>query len=243
MNTNAGTTTTLNTIDTIKVVLVDDHELARQGVRKLLNSDTSIKIIGEAADYSKAVYLIDQLEPDVVLLDIRLEKGNGIDVAKFIRANMPQIKILVLTAYNDEQYVRAMARIGVRGYLIKTVSAEQLIRAIRDVAEGGLIFPADVSTTVISLLQNNGRDNAIEIRSNQEGSCKPVGVIPHNRCLTSREAEILQYISCGMRNHEVASSMGIAVKTVEVHVRHILRKLGARNRIQAMLNANMDKWQ
>ena len=141
----------------IRVVLVDDHEVARRGVRKLLGSDTSIEIVGEATTYFNAVSLIKQIEPDVVLLDIKLEEGSGIDVARFIKSTMTETKILVLTAHNDDQYVRAMGRIGVNGYLVKTVSAEQLKRAIHDVAEGSLVFPGNVSDKVISLMQNNDR--------------------------------------------------------------------------------------
>lgn len=227
----------------IEVVLVDDHELARQGVRKLLGNDTSIKIVGEAAACSEAISLINRLKPDVVLLDIRLEKGSGIDVARFIKSNMPEIKILILTAYNDDQYVRAMARIGVSGYLIKTISAKQLRRAIHDVAEGGLFFQPDVSAKVISLLQNSTKEDAFEIHGNSGGCHKPADMLARSRGLTNRETEVFGHVACGLRNHEVAKTMDITVKTVEAHVRHILRKLGARNRTQAVINANMSKWQ
>jgi len=227
----------------VKVVLVDDHELARQGIRNLLNNDTSIKIIGEAVTYSEAVSLTSKLEPDVVLLDIRLKKGSGIDVAKFIKFTMPEIKILILTAYDDEQYVKAMAKIGVSGYLIKTISAKQLIKAIHDSVKGGVTFPPNVSSKMINTLKNNNRDNAFELPGNPGDYYKPADMLPSNIDLTSREAEVFEHVASGLRNYEVASQMHIAVKTVEAHVGHILRKLGAKNRTQAIKNANMIRWQ
>ncbi|MFC2018149.1 response regulator [Chloroflexota bacterium] len=227
----------------IRVVLVDGHELARQGIHKLLDSDISIKIVGEAAAYHEAISLISKLDPDVVLLDIRLEESSGIDVAKFIKANIPATKILVLTAHNDHQYVKAMARTGVNGYLIKTVSAEQLQRSIRNVAEGGLVFPDNTTNKVTSTLQNDEGKNGISLKKASNGSCKHADMLLHSKGLTSKEAEVFEHVACGLRNYEVANHMDISIKTVEAHVRHILRKLGARNRTQAVSKAKITKWQ
>ncbi len=220
--------------NSIRVVLVDDHELARQGIHKLLDSDISIRIVGEAATYNEAIAMISKLEPDVVLLDIRLEESSGIDVAKFIKCNIPSTKILVLTAHNDRQYVKAMARIGADGYLIKTVSAEQLQTSIRRVAEGSLVFPDNTASKVIRTLRNDQDINCISLSEDTAGSQKHAGTIKHNKELTSKEAEVFEYVACGLRNYEVANHMDISIKTVEAHMRHILRKLGARNRTQAV---------
>lgn len=236
-------TSNISTEAAIKVILVDDHELARQGIKNLLVSDVSIRIAGEAATCTEAISLITGLKPDVVLLDIRLQEGSGIDVAKFIKSNMPETKILVLTAHNDHQYVRAMARIGVNGYLIKTVSAEQLQKSIRDVIKGNLVFPEGTISNATSVLSNHKRKNDIDLKDNSGSNLKQTDKPRNSKGLTSKEAEVFEYVSCGMRNYEVASQMDISIKTVEAHVRHILRKLGARNRTQAVSNANLTEWQ
>lgn len=225
----------------VKVILVDDHEFARQGIKKFLDSDKSIEIMGEASTYYEAISLIEQHQPDVLLLDIRLKEGNGIDVAKFVRANMPQIKILVLTAHNDDQYVKAMLKIGVNGYLIKTVSAEQLRKAIHDVAEGNLTFPADISSKVINLLQINIEKGNNGLRGDIKNSCKHADVFLHDGSCISKEAEASEHTVYAVQNHEVATSIGIAGKAIGDHTRHILRKLGYKNRIQAVLSGNTDK--
>ncbi len=226
----------------ITVVLVDDHELVRQGVRKLLSYNATIKIVGEAATSSEAISLISRLEPDVVLLDIRLDQSSGIDVARSVKAITPNTKILVLTAYDDDQYVSAFARIGVSGYLLKTVSVRQLRRAIHDVAEGGLVFPPAISGKVTSLLQNNGREVVFEVSGNVRDSGKFANAAQDNRSLTSRETQVFKHMTYGLRNHEVANVMGIALKTVEAHVQHILLKLGARSRTQTVLSAARGGW-
>lgn len=231
----------ISTEAAIRVILVDDHELARQGIKNLLVSDASIKIAGEAATCPEAISLITRLKPDVVLLDIRLQEGSGIDVAKFIKSNMPETKILVLTAHNDHQYVRAMARLGVNGYLIKTVSAEQLQKSIRDVIKGNLVFPEGTTSNATSLLSSNDGENGIDLKDSSDIKRKQMDTPGNKRSLTSKEAEVFEYVACGLRNYEVANQMDISIKTVEAHVRHILRKLGARNRTQAVSNANLTK--
>lgn len=240
MNMNTGD---IAVTSTIRVVLVDDHELARQGIHKLLDSDISIKIVGEAASYHEAIYLSCKLEPDVVLLDIRLEESSGIDVAKFIKSNMPATKILVLTAHNDHQYVKAMARIGVNGYLIKTVSAEQLQRSIRNVAEGGMVFPDNTNSKLTSILKKDEGNIVVSLKEDSDNKRKHANILQDSRSLTSKEAEVFEHVACGLRNHEVADHMDISVKTVEAHMRHILRKLGARNRTQAVSKAKIHRWQ
>lgn len=140
-------------VDEITVFLVDDHELARQGVRKILDADGSIRVIGESTRSLEAISSISQLQPDVVILDIRLEQGSGIDVSRALRDLVPDTKILVLTAYDDEVYVKALAKLGVMGYLLKDASALELRRAVHDVAEGRLVFSSTVATQVTRLLQ------------------------------------------------------------------------------------------
>lgn len=207
----------------ITVGLVDDHELLRRGVRQTLKGDRRIKVVGEAASGSEAVHLLQQLHPHVVILDIKLGQDSGIDVARIAKTIAPKTKILVFTAYDYTQYVTSLVKLGVVGYLLKTASARELKRAVHDAAQGRLVFAPEVAGRVMSV---------VEKTDDQFSSQKRV-----DANLTKRETEVLQCIGRGLRNSEIASVMGIALKTVETHVQRILQKLGAKSRTQAVLSA------
>jgi len=209
----------------IKVVLVDDHEIVRQGLKKLLSRDARIRVVGEAVSSNEAISLISRLQPDVALTDIRLKHGSGIDVSKAARNVAPNTRVLVLSAYDDDQYVSSVMRLGASGYLLKTASGRELTKAIHDAVKGRLVFSPMISNKVKNLFQG--------IKNNKE----VVTVLNGGTNLTSREAQVLEQISLGLRNNEIACSMGISPKTVEVHIEHILIKLGVKSRTQAVLFA------
>ena len=217
------TTGVQNATDTVTVFLVEDHNLVRQEVRDLLSRDPRIQVVGEAATSSQAISSISQLRPDVVLLDIKLPDGTGIDVGRAVRVASPQTKILILSAYDEDQYVTKLTRLGIAGYLVKTVSGDDLIRAIHNAANGWLVFAPQVAPKVLGLFDHNGRPE-----SHQNGT---------TRNLTTRETGILQHMARGLRNKDIAKSMGVSVKTVEAHVESILLKLGAGNRTEAVVCA------
>lgn len=206
---------------TIEVVIVDDHPIIRCGLRGLLSGDHVLKVVGEADTGAKAIALISQLRPDVALVDISLGLMSGIDVIRCAKQLYPATKILVLTAYDDVQYVRSMIKLGVNGYLLKTVSGDELRRAILYVAEGGLIFQPQIACKALSIFES--RSDVLS------GS---------REALTPRENEVLTHIAQGLRDKEIASLMGIVPKTVEVHVGNILAKLGVQNRTQAALKGS-----
>ena len=141
--------------DPTTVVVVDDHELVRRGVRHLLRRDQGIRVVGESATASDAIQLLEQLQPDVAILDVRLGQGSGTDVARAAKDIAPTTKILILSAYDDDCYVRSLARLGVSGYLLKTASAKELGSAVQDIAKGGLVFPPGIAQSVTRLLQEN----------------------------------------------------------------------------------------
>jgi DNA-binding NarL/FixJ family response regulator len=221
--------------DTITVILVDDHELARHGVRKLLSSDASIEVVGEAESSSEAISLIARLRPRVVILDVRLRQGNGIEVSRAVKKLAPDTRILVLSAYDDSQYVVSMVKLGVSGYLTKRSSAEDLIRAVHCAAEKWLVFSPDIADKLASLLRRNGGAPFDEAKGDE--GLGEVARERSGRSLTGREAEVLQHMFHGLRNHEIADAMGISSKTVETHIHRILLKLGAKNRSQAIVNS------
>ena len=212
-------------LNVIKVVIVDDHEIVRQGVKKLLSRDAKIKVVGEAVTSDEAISLIRRLQPDVALTDIRLKSGSGIDVSKAARNISPNTRVLVLSAYDDDQYVSSVMRLGASGYLLKTDSGKELTKAIHDAAKGQLVFSAMISSKVRNLF--------LSIKNDKEAAAVLTGDIN----LTSREAQVLEHIALGLRNSEIACSMGISSKTVEVHIEHILIKLGVKSRTQAVLFA------
>ena len=227
--------------DEITTVLVDDHELARRAVRSILHRDPHIKVVGEAAKSPEAIRLISRLKPDVTILDIKLGDDSGIDVARAVKVNAPNTKILVLSAYDDERYVNALTRLGVCGYLMKTASATELRRAVHETVDGGLVFPAAVAKTVSSLLQENGgRVDATGAGGRNDNVA--VNATRRERVLTGRELQVLKLIARGLRNREIGNAMGIASKTVEAHIRHIRMKLDTRSRTQAVVKALKNGW-
>ena len=213
----------LSATRTITVGLVDDHELTRRGVRQVLNHDRRIRIVGEAADADSALEMLERLQPDVLLLDIRLGESNGIDVVKRAGSVAPHTRIVVLSAYDHVRYVTSLMKMGAVGYLLKSASASELKKAVFDAAEGRPVFTPEIADKVIGLLRGWR-----EQRSSIAGAAED---------LTARESEVLRHLGQGLRNSEIARSMGIALKTVEVHVQHVLKKLGVRSRTQAALKA------
>jgi DNA-binding NarL/FixJ family response regulator len=221
---------------TTTVVLVDDHELARRGVRKLLSSDASIEVVGEAESCWGAISLIAQLRPNVVMVDIRLRDGTGIDVSRSVKELAPDTRIVVLSAYDDSQYVVSMVKLGVSGYLTKSSSGDDLIRAVHYAAEGWLVFSPDIAGKVANLLQRNG-GALLDAGEGEWGFGELPRVHRSGENLSGREVEVLQHMFQGLRNRDIAEAMGISVKTVEVHIHRMLLKLGARNRSQAIVNS------
>ena len=222
--------------DRITVVLVDDCELIRQGLKQILSRDASISVAGEASGSCEAIPLIARLQPNVVILDVRLSTGSGIDVRRAVEELAPHTKILVLTAYDDLQYVASLARLGVNGYLIKTCSAEELIGAIHYAAKGWLVFSPEISDRLASVLRKNIASLSHSVWAHPDSSDEPILLQKAGRDLTTRETEVLEHMCHGLRNSDIADNMGIAQKTVEVHIHRIFLKLGAKNRTQAVVN-------
>jgi DNA-binding NarL/FixJ family response regulator len=194
----------------IRVLLVDDHQLMRQGTRALLGEAGDIDIVAESEQGEEALVLAQHYRPDVVILDIRLQGLGGVEVARRLREDMPVIKILMLTAYDYDQYVRALFAIGVEGYLLKHASGDELIAAVRDVYAGKQVLSPE-----------------IEARKGQVDIVRP-------ESLTHREIEILTLISRGESNKEIAQVLGITPRTAEWHVGNVMAKLDARSRTEAI---------
>ncbi len=206
----------------ISVCLVDDQTLVRQGIRSLLDLAGDIDIAAECVDGAEAVRMIPEVKPDVVLLDLRMPVMNGLDVLKTLAEQGQLPPTIILTTFDDDQLVLAGLKAGARGYLLKDVSLEQLVEAVKKVAAGGsLVAP----TVTQRLLSGVGRI------SNQFNS------LERPDPLTERETEILRLMSGGFSNKEIAESLSVAEGTVKNHVSNILSKLGVRDRTRAVLKA------
>lgn len=196
----------------LRVVVVDDHELLRAGTRQILDDAVGFTVVGEAADSDSALQAVADLRPDVVLVDIRLPTGNGIDVARQITTDYPDTTVLILSAYDDENYVRAALSAGVAGYLLKTTPSDELIRSIRAACEGF---------------------NLLDRPLTGEGE-KAEGVASDRYAprLTSREQEVVRLVARGMSNKAIARQLGISPRTVEGHLNHVFEKLGTTSRTE-----------
>ncbi len=194
----------------IRVVLVDDHPMLREGTAALLAAQPDIAVVGQTGRGAEALALVAGLVPDVLLLDLHLPDLGGIEVARRVRAEHPDVAIVVLSNYEDAGYVRALLQLGARGYLGKAATGAEIVAAVRAAARG--------EATVLS-----------------EAARAALGT--GGARLSARELEVLGLIADGRRNVEIAAALSIAESTVEYHVRHLLGKLGARSRTEALRNA------
>jgi len=206
----------------ISVCLVDDQNLVRQGVRSLLDLAQDIRVVAECADGAQAVQEIPRVKPDVVLLDLRMPNMSGLEVLQALAARNELPPTIILTTFDDDQLVLQGLKAGARGYLLKDVSLEQLVEAVRTVAAGGSLVAPMVTQR---LLAGVGR------MQNQFTSLEQPDP------LTERETEILRLLSGGYSNKEIANSLKVAEGTVKNHVSNILSKLGVRDRTRAVLKA------
>lgn len=201
----------------IKVLLVDDHEMVRLGVSTYLSIQADIEVVGEASDGDEGVSKALALRPDVILMDLVMEKMDGITATKQILAQWPQAKILIVTSYIDDEKVFPAIQAGASGYLLKTSSAQEIAEAIRKTINGERVIEEEVSEKI----QN--QDYADQFFLYEE--------------LTNREKEVLDLIAQGKSNQEIAEDLFITLKTVKTHVSNILAKLGVEDRTQAAIYA------
>ncbi|MBB5937130.1 response regulator transcription factor [Streptomyces zagrosensis] len=205
----------------VTVLLVDDEQLVRAGLRAILEDQPDIKVVGEAADGASVVPLVRQLRPDVVAMDVRMPLIDGIEATRAVLRSVPQPpKILVVTTFENDSYVYEALRAGAAGFLLKRARPAEIVHAVRLVAEGeSLLFPAAVRS--LAAAHGNARARAVLERA----------------ALTGREAEVLRLMARGLSNAEIAEHLVVGTETVKSHVSAVLAKLGARDRTQAVIAA------
>ena len=208
-------------MSTIRIILAEDHALVRQGTRRILEEHPDFKVVGEAENGEQALELVKHLNPDVAILDIRMPKLSGVDVVREINGSSPETKILILSAYDDDEYILALMEAGVSGYLLKTAQANELVEAVRSVAQGKNVLHPDIAMKVAHLWARR------RTLSGQEVSGQ----------LSPREMEVLRLAAKGLSAKSIADKLGISVRTVNGHFDSIFNKLGVSSRIEAVLYA------
>jgi DNA-binding NarL/FixJ family response regulator len=206
--------------DTVRVLIAEDHPLFREGMRGRLDRVADVAVVGEAASGDEAVELAKELEPDVILMDIKMPGLNGIEATREIQQASPQIGVLVLTMFEDDDSVFAAMRAGAKGYLLKDSGGEGVVHAIRAVASGEAVFGPGVAERIIGFFS--------------APRAAPKRAFPE---LTEREEEVLSLVAQGKSNQEIARQLFVSLKTVRNHVSNILLKLQVADRAQAVIRA------
>jgi DNA-binding NarL/FixJ family response regulator len=210
----------------LRVFLADDHEMLREGLRMLVNSQSDMECVGEAGDGRAAIKGVSELRPDVAVLDISMPELNGLQATERIKQACPEAKILTLTRHTDDGYLQLLLKAGVSGYVLKQSASSVLVAAIRAVAAGQTFLDPAITEKVVGSYVAKSASK---------------GVVPLSEP-SEREAEVLRLIAWGFSNKEIAARLDLSVKTVEVHKANAMRKLGMRSRIDIVRYAILQGW-
>jgi DNA-binding NarL/FixJ family response regulator len=212
----------------IRVVLAEDHETVREGLRAILSADPDINIVGEAADGQTAVSQTQALHPDVIVMDVTMPGLNGFQATQSIKQSCPDTDVLVLTRHMHEAYVLEFLRVGASGYVLKQSRSAELVRAVHAVASGQQYIDQALTTKVAALR-----------RPGANAAAKPVKAAP---TLSPREEEVLRLVALGHSNKEIAATLGVSVKTIEAHKANAGQKLGLTGRADVVRYAHVRGW-
>jgi DNA-binding NarL/FixJ family response regulator len=218
---NACTELERVSLEKIRVIIAEDHAVVREGTRQLLEREHDIEVVGEAANGAEAVALTERLSPDVAIMDIAMPVMSGIDATVKVKAVRPATAVLILTAYDDDQYVFALLAAGAAGYLLKDVPSAEVVRAVRSVHAGEPVLHPAIAKKVLARFAREGQP---------QGPARGEALV-----LTEREREVLRLAACGMSNSRIADRLYVSVRTVQVHLTHIFGKLGVGSRTEAVI--------
>jgi two-component system response regulator NreC len=195
---------------TMRVLIADDHTLFRAGLRALFASEGDIEVVGEAANGEEAVRRALELRPEVVVMDLMMPIMNGIEATRELKSKLPEVKVLVLSMYDDEEHVQRLLASGASGYMLKKATSDELVRALREVVAGGIPLDPSVAAKVV-------KDYVRRVQGEEEPTASSE--------LTPRELEVLKLIAQGLSNQTIADQLGLSRKTVDVHRANLMRKL------------------
>ena len=210
----------------VRVVLADDHAIVRKGIREFLEEDPEITVVAEAGDGGEAFRLVGEHHPDVVVLDIQMPRVTGIEATRQIKAAFPDVRVLILTAYEDDPYVFALLRAGADSYLLKSADPDELVRAVKTTAAGGKVLDPAVAGRVVA----------------QMASGRPAAASEQVESLSERELDVLRLAGQGLTNKAIGLDLGISDRTVQGHLANIYGKLGAGSRTEAVTKALKLGW-
>jgi len=208
-------------MEKIRVIIAEDHTFVREATRQLLEQEPDIEIVGEATDGAEAVALADRLNPDVAIVDISMPVMSGIEATERIKAVRPGTAVLILTQYDDDQYIFALLAAGAAGYLLKDVPSTEIVRAVRSVHAGEPVLHPAIVKKVLARFAAEAQDQQ---PARAEGEL-----------LTEREREILRLAACGLSNARIGERLFVSLRTVQVHLTHIFNKLGVGSRTEAVI--------
>lgn len=211
-------------MEPIRIVIAEDHAVVREGTRRILEQHSGFQVVGEAADGREAVELVDRLRPDVAIIDIAMPDMNGIEATREIKARQPGTSVLVLSAYDDDQYVFALLEAGAAGYLLKDVHGNELADAVRAVHSGEAVLHPVIASKVLSRFVKGQTAGAADAH------------------LSERELDVLRLAARGHSNKEIGRALGLSARTVQVHLTHIFAKLKVASRTEAVIYGLRHGW-
>jgi len=214
-------------MEKIRVMLAEDHVVVREGTRELIQHEEDMEVVGEAGDGEEAVALAPRVKPNVIIMDVNMPKLNGIEATKQIKAIMPSVAVLVLTAYDNDQYVSALLEAGAAGYLLKNIKGRELIDAVRAVNAGESVLTPKIARKVLNRFAISGN--------------KPEGE-PIANVLSERELEVLKLAAKGLSNRDIAEQLFLSIRTVQAHLGNIFNKLDVGSRTEAILYGLKKGW-
>ena len=211
----------------IRVILCEDHLITRQGIRRLLEDEKGLEVVGEASNGEEVIQLVGEVKPDVILMDVAMPKLNGIEATRQIKIISPNTNVLILSAYDDDEYVFALLKAGANGYLLKNVSGSELVRAIKAVYKGDPVLNPVVAKKVV---------NYFRLGENK------IPTADDTTKLSERELSIIRLAAKGLTNKDIAEDLHLSYRTVEGHLRDIFNKLGVGSRTEAVLQGLKKGW-
>jgi len=203
------------------IVLVDDHSLVRDGIRALLESEEELKVIGEGADGIDAINLVQEKRPDILIIDIRMPKMTGIEAVQQLSASNPEVKCIILSMHDSEEYILQSVAAGAKGYLLKDTGKTEFIKAIHTVHEGGKYYSGDISNVLVNNLLNPSAKVA-ETPKNDAQTSKPFD-------LTNKEIQVLELVLSGLTNKQISEQLQNSKRTIETHRFNLMRKMEVKN--------------